>query len=119
MIKKQAPDLIGTQEGVYAQLKDIATDLPAYEWIGLGRDGGSRGEFMAVFYRKDRFEPLKYDHFWLSDTPSVVASTTWGDTNRRMVTWFRFKDRKDQRRSISGTRTWTTPSRPPAKRAPI
>ncbi|MCC7373960.1 MAG: endonuclease/exonuclease/phosphatase family protein [Verrucomicrobiales bacterium] len=97
VIEKQAPDLIGTQEGVYAQLKDIAADLPAYEWIGLGRDGGSRGEFMAVFYRKDRFEPLEYDHFWLSDTPSVVASTTWGNTNRRMVTWVRFKDRKDQR----------------------
>lgn len=97
VIERQAPDLIGTQEGVYGQLKDLAADLPAYDWIGLGRDGGSRGEFMAVFFRKDRFEPLEYDHFWLSDTPAVVASSTWGNTNRRMVTWVRFKDRKDQR----------------------
>jgi len=93
LLDQYRPDLIGTQEGVYAQLKDIAADLPDYDWIGLGRDGGSRGEFMAVFYRKDRFEPLEYDHFWLSDTPQVIASSTWGNTNRRMVTWVRFLDR--------------------------
>ncbi|MBI3850517.1 MAG: endonuclease/exonuclease/phosphatase family protein [Verrucomicrobia bacterium] len=92
-IEKMSPDLIGTQEGLYQQLKDLASDLPQYEWIGLGRDGGSRGEFMAVFYRKDRFEPLEYDHFWLSDTPEVIASSTWGNDNRRMVTWVRFHDR--------------------------
>jgi endonuclease/exonuclease/phosphatase family metal-dependent hydrolase len=94
LLDEHAPDLIGTQEGVYPQLKDIAADQPAYDWIGLGRDGGSRGEFMAVFYRRERFEPLEFDHFWLSDTPEVIASSTWGNTNRRMVTWVRFKDRR-------------------------
>jgi endonuclease/exonuclease/phosphatase family metal-dependent hydrolase len=92
-LERVSPDLIGTQEGLYAQLKDLAADLPAYAWIGLGRDGGSRGEFMAVFYRKARFEPIEFDHFWLSDTPNVVASSTWGNTNRRMVTWVRFRER--------------------------
>jgi endonuclease/exonuclease/phosphatase family metal-dependent hydrolase len=87
------PDLIGTQEGLYPQIKDIAADQPAYDWIGLGRDGGSRGEFMAIFYRRDRFEPLEYDHFWLSDTPEVIGSSTWGNGVRRMVTWARFRDR--------------------------
>lgn len=92
-VEKTAPDIIGTQEGVYQQLKDFHQDLPDYEWVGLGRDGGSRGEFMAVFYRKARFEPLEYDHFWLSDTPDVIGSSTWGNSNRRMVTWVRFLDR--------------------------
>ena len=92
-IERLNPDVFGTQEGLYHQLKQLAADLPAYEWIGLGRDGGSRGEFMAVFYKRDRFEPLAYDHFWLSDTPEVIASTTWGNSNRRMVTWVRFKER--------------------------
>jgi endonuclease/exonuclease/phosphatase family metal-dependent hydrolase len=94
-IEKYAPDIFGTQEGVYYQLKELASDLPNYSWIGLGRDGGSRGEFMAVFYRTDRFEPMAYDHFWLSDTPEVMGSSTWGHSNRRMVTWVRFKDRRD------------------------
>ncbi|MCC6233498.1 MAG: endonuclease/exonuclease/phosphatase family protein [Verrucomicrobiales bacterium] len=97
LLTTQTPDLMGTQEGLYEQLKDLAADLPAHDWIGLGRDGGSRGEFMAIFYLKARFEPLEYDHFWLSDTPEVIASSTWGNTNRRMVTWVRFKDRVTSR----------------------
>jgi endonuclease/exonuclease/phosphatase family metal-dependent hydrolase len=96
-IRRVAPDLLGTQEGLYDQLKDLAADLPEYEWIGLGREGGSHGEFMAVFYRRDRFEPLEFDHFWLSDTPDVVGSSTWGNTNRRMVTWVRFRERRSGR----------------------
>ncbi|MGB7740070.1 MAG: endonuclease/exonuclease/phosphatase family protein [Steroidobacteraceae bacterium] len=93
LLDRYQPDLIGTQEGLYQQLKDIAADQPDYDWIGLGRDGGSHGEFMAIFYRRDRFEPLEYDHFWLSDTPEVIASSTWGNNVRRMVTWARFRDR--------------------------
>ncbi len=96
-IRAVAPDLIGTQEGLYRQLRELAADLPEYDWIGTGRDGGSRGEFMAIFYRRDRFEPLEYDHFWLSDTPEVIASVTWGHSNRRMVTWVRFRDRQTHR----------------------
>ena len=97
LLKQQAPDIMGTQEGVYHQLRDLAADLPEYDWIGTGRDGGSRGEFMAIYYRRERFEPLAYDHFWLSDTPEVIASSTWGNTNRRMVTSVRFKDRRSDK----------------------
>jgi endonuclease/exonuclease/phosphatase family metal-dependent hydrolase len=93
-LTKSDPDIFGTQEGVYYQLRELASDLPQYHWIGTGRDGGSRGEFMAIFYKHERFEPLEFDHFWLSDTPEVIGSTTWGHSNRRMVTWVRFKDRK-------------------------
>lgn len=92
LIKATAPDVIGTQEGLYHQLKDLAADLPEFEWIGLGRDGGSKGEFMAVFYRKQRLEPLEFNHFWLSDTPEVIGSSTWGNSNRRMLTWVKFRD---------------------------
>jgi endonuclease/exonuclease/phosphatase family metal-dependent hydrolase len=93
LIRDLAPDVMGTQEGLYPQLKELAADLPDYDWIGLGREGGSRGEFTAVFYRRARLEPLAYDHFWLSDTPEVINSATWGNTYRRMVTWVKFRDR--------------------------
>lgn len=93
LISKVSPDLIGTQEGLYQQLQDLAADLPEYKWIGTGRDGGNQGEFMAIFYRAARLEPFSTNHFWLSDTPEVVASSTWGNSNRRMVTWVKFRDR--------------------------
>jgi endonuclease/exonuclease/phosphatase family metal-dependent hydrolase len=94
LVDNVKPDVVGTQEGLWQQVKDLETDLPDYGWIGLGRDGGSRGEFMAIFYRKARFEPMEFDHFWLSDTPERIGSTSWGNTNRRMVTWVRFKERE-------------------------
>lgn len=97
LLEREAPDIFGTQEGLYAQLRDIAADLPAYEWIGLGRAGGSRDEHCAIFFRRDRFEPLEFDHFWLSDTPEVVGSITWGPKFRRMVTWVKFRDRASGR----------------------
>lgn len=98
LLERERPDVIGTQEGLYAQLKDMAADLPAYAWIGEGREGGSQGEFMAVFYRKERLEPLEFHHFWLSDTPEVIASSTWGNACVRMVTWVRFEDRATKKR---------------------
>ena len=91
--RRYDPDIVGTQEGVYRQLRDMAADMPEYEWIGTGREGGSRGEFMAVFFKRDRFEPLEYDHYWLSDTPNVVGSSSWGNSIKRMVTWIRFLDK--------------------------
>jgi endonuclease/exonuclease/phosphatase family metal-dependent hydrolase len=92
LIHRWAPDLIGTQEGLYGQVTDLALDLPGYRWIGLGRDGGSHGEFMAVFYLRHRLVPEEFDHFWLSDTPEVIGSRSWGNRTRRMVTWVRFRD---------------------------
>lgn len=97
VIRMEQADIIGTQEAVYQQVKDLAADLPNYDWIGQGREGGSKGEFMAIFYNEKRFTPLEYDHFWLSDTPNVVGSTTWGNSIPRMVTWVKFLDNKSNK----------------------
>jgi endonuclease/exonuclease/phosphatase family metal-dependent hydrolase len=96
-IRRHQPDLLGTQEGLYHQLLDLEADLPEYAWLGLGREGGSRGEFMAIYYRKDRFTPVAYDHYWLSDTPGVIGSATWGNSVRRMVTWIRLREKESKR----------------------
>ena len=93
LIERLRPDIIGTQEGLYHQILDLEESLPAYEWIGTGRDGDSRGEFMAVFYRRERLEPLAYENYWLSDNPTVAGSRTWGNNYPRMVTSVRFRDR--------------------------
>ncbi|WP_460515192.1 endonuclease/exonuclease/phosphatase family protein [Flindersiella endophytica] len=93
VLEAERPTVIGTQEGFYQQIREVADDLPTgYEWVGAGREGGSRGEFMAIFFDSYRLQPREYDHFWLSDTPSVVGSATWGNTCVRMATWVRFED---------------------------
>lgn len=97
MINIIKPDIIGTQEGLYHQLCEINDDCPEYAWIGLGRGGGSRSEFCAIFYRISRLEPVEFDHFWLSDTPDLINSRTWGNKNTRMVTWVKFIDKNTGR----------------------
>lgn len=94
LLRQELPTVIGTQEGLYRQLRDIHADLPDhYSWIGLGRDGGSHGEFAAIFYDARELEPLEFDHFWLSEHPSRVGSRSWGNVVVRMATWVRFADR--------------------------
>ncbi|GAB3435394.1 endonuclease/exonuclease/phosphatase family protein [Actinophytocola sediminis] len=94
LLARELPTVLATQEGLYQQVRDVEADLPAqYDWIGVGREGGSRGEFMAVFYDTARLAPLAYDHFWLSDTPDVVGSMSWGNRIPRMATLVSFRDR--------------------------
>lgn len=92
-IRGEKPDVIGTQEGLYHQLEDISRDLPDYRYVGLGRRGGSNDEFCAIFYRKERFDVTAYDHFWLSERPREIGSTSYDAKLPRMVTWARLRDR--------------------------
>ncbi|MER5214956.1 endonuclease/exonuclease/phosphatase family protein [Streptomyces sp. NPDC002838] len=96
LLRRERPHVIGTQEGVYHQLRKIEKDIgPHYEWLGIGRLGGGKDEFMAIFYDTRRLDPIDFDHFWLSDTPNVMASNTWGGRFPRLVTWVRFSDLSD------------------------
>ncbi|MPN54477.1 hypothetical protein SDC9_202147 [bioreactor metagenome] len=42
------------------QLAELGKDLEAYGWFGVGRDDGAeKGEFMAIFYKRDRLKVFK------------------------------------------------------------
>ena len=95
MLRKEDPDVIGTQELYKSQADELVSRLPQYEWFGGGRRGGTDDEHddehMGVFYRKDRLRVQASGDFWLSDTPSSPGSITWGHPYPRMVTWARFE----------------------------
>jgi endonuclease/exonuclease/phosphatase family metal-dependent hydrolase len=91
MLRAEDPDVIGTQELFKQQGDDLVERLPQFVWFGAGRRGGDEDEHMGVFYRKDRLRVLQSGNFWLSDTPDVVGSRTWGNLYPRMVTWARFE----------------------------
>ena len=74
VIKNEAPDLIGFQEardGTRAWLKDTLTD---YMVVGCGRKADYRGESAPLAYRKDKFEMISMETFWLSSTPNIPES---------------------------------------------
>jgi len=93
VIKAQHPDVLGTQELTEEQGEYIIAHLPGYAWFGQGREGGTKGEHMGVFYRTDRLVVLRSGDFWLSDTPDVPGSKTWGQPYPRMMTWAKFRRR--------------------------
>jgi endonuclease/exonuclease/phosphatase family metal-dependent hydrolase len=94
VLRQTAPQVIGTQEGHYFQLREIVADAAIpYEWIGLGRGGGSHDEFNAILFDPRILEPVEFDHFWLSKTPELIGSRarSWHNTSIRMATWVRFR----------------------------
>ncbi len=97
-IREADPDLLGLQEVTLGQLRDLAAGLPAYDWVGRGRDDGHEaGEFTPIFFRRDRLALIDSDTFWLSDTPESPGDPAWGARLRRITTWARLR---------AGRRTW-------------
>jgi len=93
-IRAFGPDLLGTQETLGFQKEWLAERLSDYATLGVGRDDGKQaGEMMALYYRKERFEPLASGHFWLSETPDRAGTKSWGSSLPRMVTWVKLRDR--------------------------
>lgn len=94
VIREEAADVIGLQEALDFQIDEIIAAVPGYAAIGVGRDDGARkGEYAAILFRRDRFQVSDAGTFWFSDTPNVVASTSWGNRITRICTWARFVDR--------------------------
>lgn len=92
-IRNFDPDLLGTQETLASQRDFIAETFPNFGVVAAGRDDGKEaGEMAALFYRKDRFEPLEQGHFWLSQTPDIVGSKGWDAALPRIATWVKLKD---------------------------
>ncbi len=92
-VRSASPDIIGTQEGLAPQVRDLAADHPEYASVGIGRDADGGGETATIFYRRQRLCVVDQGHFWLSDTPAAAGSTGWGNILPRMTTWVRFRDR--------------------------
>lgn len=104
-IRRANPDVIGSQELFKRQGDDVVARLPRYRWIGVGRSGAERAddEHMGIFYRADRLTVERCGNFWLSDTPEVPGSISWGHPLPRMVTWAVFRERDGKRFAMFNT----------------
>jgi endonuclease/exonuclease/phosphatase family metal-dependent hydrolase len=95
-VKTFGPDLLGTQETLGFQRDFLAEQFSnEYEVFGVGRDDGKeKGEMMALYFRRERFEKLDGGHFWLSENPETVGSRSWDSSLPRMATWVKLRDRR-------------------------
>ncbi len=86
-----APDVIATQEGRFAQLKDFETLLPGYQIVDHHRSWIKERMYPTFFIRKDTFEILKSEDLWLSETPEVAGSASFGSAFPRLMTALRLQ----------------------------
>jgi len=99
-IKFYEPDVLGVQEAMPNQMKDIDSLLVDYSFVGVGRDDGKdQGEYSAIFYKKEKFTVVKSNTFWLSQTPEKVGMG-WDAVCNRVCTYVLLKD------NVSGKQFW-------------
>lgn len=93
LVRELAPTVLGTQEGDPETLADLAGLLPRnYSFLAEGRQGRMSDETSGIFYDHARLTVLDVAHRWLSDTPEVPGSASWGNDLARMITRVRFVD---------------------------
>jgi endonuclease/exonuclease/phosphatase family metal-dependent hydrolase len=99
VVRSENPDIIGMQEVLKNQLTDLEKILPDYTHVGVGRDDGKdQGEFAPVFFKSNRFDKRAEGTFWLSETPDVPGSKSWGTACTRIVTWVKLYDKRFRRK---------------------
>jgi endonuclease/exonuclease/phosphatase family metal-dependent hydrolase len=80
-------DIIGLQEVLPTQLREIRNALPHMQSYGVGRiDGASQGELCPIFYDSKKYLLEAKKTKWLSKIPSEVGSVGWDAVLPRIAT---------------------------------
>src|SRR5690606_2732952 len=91
LLKFYEPGILGVQEAMPNQMKDMDSLLVNYDFVGVGRDDGKdKGEYSAIFYNTQTYKVIKSATFWLSETPAKV-SMGWDAACNRVCTYALFE----------------------------
>lgn len=101
LVTELAPTVLATQEGLDHQLADLMAGIDdRYRLIAEHRHDGRTEENSAVIHDATLVEPVEVEHRWLSDTPEIPGSRSWGNVLPRMYTLVRFRRRGDGREFV-------------------
>jgi endonuclease/exonuclease/phosphatase family metal-dependent hydrolase len=93
LLSREQPAIVGVQEALTDQSRFVARSLgPFYRAIGHGRNANLKGEACPIFWDPRRLELQHWTQHWLSDTPGVSGSTSWGNRIPRIAVDARFVD---------------------------
>lgn len=102
-IKAFDPDLLGIQEcRDDFQAEFIKNNLQEYEFYGVRRasEGNTALEMAPVLFKKSDFQLVQKRCLWLSETPQIPGSLSWGSTFPRTVTWVQLMHRESGKEFI-------------------
>lgn len=99
VIRRFLPDTIGIQEGKIQWLNLFERELSdIYGCAGVGnREAGYTETFDHIYYKKDRFELLKEDTVWLSDSIHEKGSKFAESKRVRIAVFAWLRDRRSGR----------------------
>lgn len=81
-------DILFFQEVTLNQWKELDTHLSViYENVGGYRNSDFNDEAIPIYYHKKKYKQIKSGQFWLSSTPSLRGSKTFGNYFPRVCTW--------------------------------
>lgn len=95
MLLAERPDVVGMQEEMPDQEAYFRTHLASvYDGVSISRDPNNReDEACAVFYNKTKYDLVRTNTFWLSETPDT-PSRGWDGKYKRIVTYVHIRDQK-------------------------
>ncbi len=79
-IKNEKPDIIAFQEVIPEIREMLEVILPDYMLVGQGRHDEYDGEGLFTAIRKDTFDLIGLDCYWISDTPYTPLSGVPGQS---------------------------------------
>ncbi|HVF97397.1 MAG TPA: endonuclease/exonuclease/phosphatase family protein [Flavisolibacter sp.] len=98
------PDIICMQEVLKVQMDDMRKAFPKFD--GFGFDGPEMDAHTEgyhgiaknpILFSKERYELRGGGTYWLSDTPLIGGSASWGTARARNCNWLRLKEKKTGR----------------------
>lgn len=91
-----SPDIIATQEGRFYQLKEFEELLANYEIVDHHRSWIRDRMYPTFFVKKNKFEIIKSLDIWLSETPGIAGSLSFGSTFPRLMTWLKVQPKNSE-----------------------
>lgn len=98
------PDLLGIQECLHGQQADyVRAQLSDYEFFARPRGSVERpdAEMAPILYRRSRYKLISSGCFWISETPDVEGSISWGSAHARIAMWVRLADREATKQHLT------------------
>lgn len=91
-LSKEAPDILCMQEVLINQLNEFKAYFQMYNVVGVSRvDGKEKGDFVPVFYRKDKYEQIDSGTFCLSEKSDSIGFIGWDAKYPRIATWINLR----------------------------
>ena len=89
VIRARAPQIICFQEMWKDQFDDLRAAFREFDWHAMIDEPDGNRPMNTIFYARQAFTRLAAGGYWLSETPHIPGSKSWGAAWTRLANWLR------------------------------